>query len=182
MRSEGNLSYRLTSKGKSGTRRKRRKATKKKKTATKRKKPATKKRKTTAKKSGAANKKKKPAAKKKKSAAKKKKSAPKKKSTSKKKETSGKKAKGDKKKATTTPAGYHFQWQYSERGWKDYDIDASDLVEAAYQGYLSNPGMCDVRAVKSGQWQYQVDFVNMKQTNIQHEGHTTRNIRRVPFS
>lgn len=89
---------------------------------------------------------------------------------------------GKKKSGGTTPAGYKFKWQYQEGDqWKDYDINASDVVEAAYQGYIKNPGMCDVRAVKSGQWQYQVDFLNNKQTNIQHENHKVRSIRRVPF-
>jgi hypothetical protein len=45
-----------------------------------------------------------------------------------------------------------------------YDAIASDVVEKAYLDYKKNPGMCDVRAVKSGQWQYQVDFLNNKQT------------------
>jgi len=48
-----------------------------------------------------------------------------------------------------------------------------------YQKYLENRGDTDVRAVKSGQWEYMVDFMAMKQTNIQHENHTIRNIRRV---
>jgi len=52
-------------------------------------------------------------------------------------------------------------------------------VEDVYQNYLSNRGDTDVRAVKSGQWEYQVDFMAMKQTNIQHDNHTVRNIRRV---
>jgi hypothetical protein len=36
-----------------------------------------------------------------------------------------------------------------------------------------------VRAVKSGQWQYEIDFRVMTQTNIQHEDHTKRRIRRI---
>jgi len=64
-----------------------------------------------------------------------------------------------------TPAGFSFAWQYQEDGkWLPYDLPASDIVENAFQEYLSNPGKCDVRSVKSGQWQYQVDFLNNKQT------------------
>jgi len=70
-------------------------------------------------------------------------------------------------------------WQYFDGGWKKYDRAANDLVEAAYQDYVKDPTNFDVRAVKSGHWQYQVDFVNNKQTNIQHEAHTVRNIRRI---
>jgi hypothetical protein len=71
------------------------------------------------------------------------------------------------------------KWEYFDNGWFAYDKEASDLVEQAYQEYLSNPGMYDVRSVKSGHWHYMVDFVNFKQTNVEHENHTERNIRRV---
>jgi len=105
------------------------------------------------------------------------------------KKSSGKSARGESSSSSktaggskTTPSGFSFVWQYQEGStWKPYDHNASDLVEKAYQDYLKNPGMCDVRAVKSGQWQYQVDFLNNKQTNIQHESHTVRSIRRVPL-
>jgi len=70
-------------------------------------------------------------------------------------------------------------WQYYDNGWKNYDKDAAKVVEEAYQEYVKDPGQFDVRAIKSGHWMYQVDFANMKQTNIQHEAHTIRNIRRV---
>jgi len=70
-------------------------------------------------------------------------------------------------------------WQFFDNGWHAYSAEANRLVEEAYQGYLSNPGLCDVRAVKSGQWHYQVDFLNFKQTNVDHNNHTVRNIRRL---
>jgi len=73
-----------------------------------------------------------------------------------------------------------FKWQYLDGDYHDYDFDASVLVEEAYQEYLKNPGMYDVRAVQSGHWKYQVDFVNNIQTNITHNAHTSRTIRRVP--
>jgi len=74
-------------------------------------------------------------------------------------------------------------WQYDEKGtWKNYETEASNVVEEVYQKYLANRGDTDVRAVKSGQWEYMVDFMAMKQTNIQHENHTVRNIRRVKLS
>lgn len=71
-------------------------------------------------------------------------------------------------------------WEYRDGGWKRYDAEASAVVETAFQEYLRDPGMLDVRSVKSGSWSYQVDFVNMKQTNIEHTAHTVRDIRRVP--
>jgi len=73
-------------------------------------------------------------------------------------------------------------WQYKEGTWKTYAAEASNVVEQVYQNYLSNRGDTDVRAVKSGQWEYMVDFMAMKQTNIQHENHTVRDIRRIPVA
>jgi len=70
-------------------------------------------------------------------------------------------------------------WQYSHNGWYNYDAAASDVVETVYQDYLKNPRQCDVRAVSSGEWKYMVDFRAMTQQNIQHEAHTSREIRRV---
>jgi len=75
---------------------------------------------------------------------------------------------------------FDHHWQYSDGTWKNYDLTASDTVEEVYQGYLAKRGDTDVRAVKSGQWEYMVDFAALKQTNLQHENHTIRSIRRVP--
>jgi len=77
---------------------------------------------------------------------------------------------------------YEYAWQYYDTVWKNYDVKASDVVEDVYQKYLENRGDTDVRAVKSGQWEYMVDFMAMKQTNIQHANHTVRNIRRVKIA
>jgi len=74
---------------------------------------------------------------------------------------------------------YNHTWQYEDNGWKNYDAKGSDLIEEVYVKYLANRGDNDVRAVKSGQWEYQVDFMAFKQTNIQHPNHTVRNIRRI---
>ena len=71
-------------------------------------------------------------------------------------------------------------WQYNHGTWKNYDSKASDIIEEIYQNYLSNRGDSDVRAVRSGEWEYMVDFAALKQTNIQHENHTVREVRRVP--
>eukprot|EP01102_Stenamoeba_stenopodia_P003384 TRINITY_DN1336_c0_g1_i1.p1 TRINITY_DN1336_c0_g1~~TRINITY_DN1336_c0_g1_i1.p1 ORF type:complete len:238 (-),score=59.63 TRINITY_DN1336_c0_g1_i1:237-950(-) len=100
--------------------------------------------------------------------------------TPKKKKTTGAAAASPKKKAAPSRKSLsEYVWQYEDRGWHNYDDEASDVVEKAYQDYLLNPGACDVRAVKSGQFHYQVDFVNNKQTNVDHNNHTNRNIRRV---
>ena len=81
-------------------------------------------------------------------------------------------------------------WQYYDKsnhnaivknldGWYDYDKKASDVVEEEWQKYIKNRAMCDVRAVKSGQFSYQVDFMSWNQTNLDHSAHTKRNIRRL---
>jgi histone H2A len=75
-----------------------------------------------------------------------------------------------------------FKWQYLDGGWKEYDKAAAEAVEVQYQEYVANPAMCDVRSVKSGRWNYMVDFINMQQTNIEHENHTVRGIRRIDLS
>jgi len=73
-------------------------------------------------------------------------------------------------------------WQYYDGGFHNYDPEASNTVEGVYQEYLNSPYTCDVRAVQSGQWQYEIDFRIMIQTNIQHESHTKRRIRRIQIS
>lgn len=82
--------------------------------------------------------------------------------------------------ATPAVSNLGCSWQYQEgKQWKDYETAAIPVVEAAYQDWLKNP-FIDVRAVKSGQWKYQVDFNQKTQTNVQHDSHTSRSIRRVP--
>jgi len=108
-----------------------------------------------------------------------------------KKEKPAKKARGEKegeeeetKKISKKPEGLKFDhfWQYKDGPWKNYDGEASNTVEQVYQNYLANKGDTDVRAVKSGSWEYMVDFLAMKQTNIQHDNHTVRDIRRLPVT
>ena len=107
----------------------------------------------------------------------------------KKKRAAGKRASAaaeDEKPAAAQVKGAKFDhfWQFKQDNgvWGNYDTVASDTIEDVYQKYLANRGDNDVRAVKSGQWEYQVDFMAMKQTNIQHPNHTVRDIRRVPVA
>nr|QBK91898.1 MAG: linker histone H1 and H5 family protein [Pithovirus LCPAC304] len=81
-----------------------------------------------------------------------------------------------------SPSSKPHKWQYEERPavFYDYDSKASTLVEGAYKEYVAAPSQWDVRSIHSGEWCYQVDFPNMIQTNIQHENHNVRVIRRVP--
>ena len=81
-------------------------------------------------------------------------------------------------------------WQYYDQnnvtvviqnasGWYDYDKPASDIVEEEWQKYIKNRAMCDVRAVKSGAYEYAVDFMSWTQTNITHPNHKVRRVRRL---
>lgn len=76
---------------------------------------------------------------------------------------------------------YDYIWQYRENNgtWGDYDLKPSDVLEEVYQAYLENREGTDVRTVKSGQWEYEVDFKSMQQTNMQHPSRTVRPIRRL---
>jgi len=78
-------------------------------------------------------------------------------------------------------AKYNHIWQYKENNgsWGNYDMKASDQLEEVYVAYLDNREGSDIRHVKSGQWEYEVDFKGMHQTNIQHPSRTVRSIRRV---
>ena len=52
-------------------------------------------------------------------------------------------------------------------------------MEEEWQKYIKNRMMCDVRAVKSGHFEYQVDFMQWSQQNITHQAHKVRKIRRL---
>jgi len=72
-----------------------------------------------------------------------------------------------------------YVWQYKHGAlWHTYDAEASKMVEAIYQTFVTDPNT-DIRSVKSGDWSYMVDFNNMTQQNIEHQNHTVRNIRRI---
>jgi hypothetical protein len=74
------------------------------------------------------------------------------------------------------------KWQYmTDAGrWADYDPDASRAVEVAYASWLLDPHI-DVRCVKSGDWEYMVDFNLMEQQNVKHHAHKRRKIQRIPI-
>eukprot|EP01098_Paradermamoeba_levis_P002711 TRINITY_DN1316_c0_g1_i2.p1 TRINITY_DN1316_c0_g1~~TRINITY_DN1316_c0_g1_i2.p1 ORF type:complete len:330 (-),score=97.75 TRINITY_DN1316_c0_g1_i2:178-1023(-) len=80
---------------------------------------------------------------------------------------------------TATRSGY--LWQYQHDGWKDYDARASEIVESNFETFFKegDQGPVKVGGVKSGEWEYEVDFVKMQQTNLQHANHTVRAIRRI---
>ena len=72
------------------------------------------------------------------------------------------------------------KWQFLSDAskWCDYAPAASVLVEKAYASWVVDPHV-DVRAVKSGDWEYMVDFNLMQQQNVQHPAHKIRKVKRV---
>eukprot|EP01106_Pelomyxa_sp_JSP_P014769 TRINITY_DN4822_c0_g1_i4.p1 TRINITY_DN4822_c0_g1~~TRINITY_DN4822_c0_g1_i4.p1 ORF type:complete len:345 (+),score=94.19 TRINITY_DN4822_c0_g1_i4:191-1225(+) len=82
--------------------------------------------------------------------------------------------------SATTYQPKKIKWHYQEHKiWRPYARAADMELEVAYQDYLSHPTESSIRAVKSGQWKYSIDFAQMKQTNVDHPDHTTRDIKRV---
>jgi len=85
-------------------------------------------------------------------------------------------------KLTAPPSGYI--WQYYHDGFRNYDIEASEIVNTEYESFLEQGSRHnDVRSVKSGNegFHYQIFFATMTQTNIDHVNHTERRIRRVKW-
>lgn len=90
-------------------------------------------------------------------------------------------------KRSTAGANGGCLWQYyvddgvdgKRKGWYDYFKEAAEIVEGAYSEFVSNPDRnFKVRSVQSGTFCYQVDFGEMKQTNVTHPNRTQRQIRR----
>lgn len=75
------------------------------------------------------------------------------------------------------------KWQYLDDNgrWSDYAPAASVEVEKMYANWMVNPHI-DVRCVKSGDWEYMVDFNAMQQQNIKHQNHRIRKVNRVPVA
>jgi len=73
-----------------------------------------------------------------------------------------------------------FKWQFWDDGnkWADYDLAASKVLERAYADWMKNPHI-DVRSVKSGYFNYMVDFNMMQQQNVSDPKHRIRKIQRV---
>ncbi|GMH37477.1 hypothetical protein BSKO_05350 [Bryopsis sp. KO-2023] len=76
-------------------------------------------------------------------------------------------------------------WQYyvddfvdgKEEGWYDYDDNGAHVVEELYHEWTWNSQLSQ-RCVQSGVWEYSVDLSRMTQTNVKHNSHKIRHIRR----
>lgn len=74
---------------------------------------------------------------------------------------------------------YDHLWQFHHGHWQNYEVNASDAVEAVYRAYILDRAGSDVRSVKSGYFSYSINFLALSQTNVTHPNHTVRSIRRV---
>lgn len=82
------------------------------------------------------------------------------------------------------PADPPVSWQYETKnqGWQPFDAQAVTPIEAEYQKFLADPHNYDVREVRSGRFRYFINFAAMRQTNIDHDDHRERAVRRVTQS
>ena len=89
---------------------------------------------------------------------------------------------------TSKQAGFSgAKWQYwvddgvdgKEDGWYDYDIKGSKQAERLFSEHSRNQNLTN-RWVKSGAFTYDLDLVNMTQTNVVHANRKMRHIRRCP--
>mmetsp|Transcript_27295 Transcript_27295/g.32279 ORF Transcript_27295/g.32279 Transcript_27295/m.32279 type:complete len:318 (+) Transcript_27295:61-1014(+) len=79
------------------------------------------------------------------------------------------------------------KWQYwvddgvdgKMTNWYDYSATGSVQAERLYQEHLSNARLTN-RLVESGWFTYDVNMVQMTQTNVKHQNKTARRIRRCP--
>ena len=75
-------------------------------------------------------------------------------------------------------------WEFDDNGtWKAYDDAAQGELESAYLSAARTVGglgssQSVVVKLKAGQWNYEVDVVQLVQTNVSHSAHTQRQIRR----
>lgn len=74
------------------------------------------------------------------------------------------------------------QWQYETReGWGDFDPEANKKMQSMFEAYMFDEGE-QLAQIKSGKWEYMVDFDTYRQTNIQHSNHRTRKIRQIKLN
>jgi len=79
------------------------------------------------------------------------------------------------------------KWQYwvddgvdgKMTNWYDYSATGSVQAERLYQEHISNTRLTN-RLVNSGWFTYDVNMVQMTQTNVKHHNKTARRIRRCP--
>ena len=61
--------------------------------------------------------------------------------------------------------------------WLDYPGAQHKVLEQAYEAFSNDPAKATV-TIQGPKWKYEIDFVEMKQTNLGHRNHTRRAIIR----
>ena len=81
-----------------------------------------------------------------------------------------------------------WKWSYhvgvavndKQPGWHDFDQKAATVVEAAYVKWLNNPGgAASQLTLTVGKYNYKIDLAELTQTNLTHDNHTVRKLRRA---
>ena len=73
---------------------------------------------------------------------------------------------------------WRFQGASSTRTrWVDYPAVQHKVLEQAYEAFMSGSAEATV-TIQGPKWKYKIDFVEMKQTNLDHRNHTRRAIKR----
>jgi hypothetical protein len=85
----------------------------------------------------------------------------------------------------TSASAANVSWEYEDNlGWTSYGDSHQAVLEASYQIFLRDKRSttaCKVR-IQTDEWDYEVDFEAMSQTNLDHPGHRFRPVRRVEKS
>lgn len=81
--------------------------------------------------------------------------------------------------AVPTNAKRGFDWEYYDSGWIPYAPPTQTVLEKAYEAFKSHGPNTVI--VHGSEWEYEIDFNKLTQTNTQHVNHTKRNIRRNPW-
>ena len=82
----------------------------------------------------------------------------------------------------TSASATNASWEYEDNtGWMSYGDSQQAVLESFYQVFLRNKNLttaCKVR-IQTDAWAYEVDFEDMVQTNLDHQGHRSRPVRRL---
>ncbi|KAI2489089.1 hypothetical protein MHU86_25503 [Fragilaria crotonensis] len=72
----------------------------------------------------------------------------------------------------------NFVWEYEDNGWCPLAPASQAIVESAFRAYISGASRESTQTFRSERWTYEVNFVTMRQTNLDHPNHRQRNLQR----
>jgi hypothetical protein len=85
----------------------------------------------------------------------------------------------------TSASATNVSWEYQDNtGWMSYGDSQQAVLESFYQVFLRDKRpttACKVR-IQTDEWVYEVNFEDMVQTNLDHQEHRSRPVRRLEKS